>query len=56
MTDADFADDLALLANTPPQAENLLHSLEHAARDIGLYMIANRMDFMCFEQEGPINT
>ena len=26
--DADYADDIELLANTPAQAENLLHSLE----------------------------
>ena len=31
ITDADYADDLALLANTPNQAETLLHSLERAA-------------------------
>ena len=36
MTNADFADDLALLANKPAQAESLLHSLERAARGIGL--------------------
>ena len=28
ITDADHADDIALLANTPAQAETLLHSLE----------------------------
>ena len=31
MTDADYLDDLVLLANAPAQAESLLHSLEHAA-------------------------
>ena len=30
ITDADYADDIALLANTPTQAETLLHSLERA--------------------------
>ena len=35
-TDADYADDIAILANTPNQAETLLHSLERAAADIGL--------------------
>ena len=30
-TDADFVDDIVLLANTPAQAESLLHSLERAA-------------------------
>ena len=28
ITDADYADDIVLLANTPAQAETLLHSLE----------------------------
>ena len=37
ITDADYADDIALLANTPNQAETLLHSLERAAAGIGLY-------------------
>ena len=32
-------DDLALLGNTPAQAESLLQSLELAARGIRLYMI-----------------
>ena len=31
ITDADSADDIAILANTPNQAETLLHSLEQAA-------------------------
>ena len=33
-----YPDDLALLANTPAQAESLLHSMEHAARGLGLNM------------------
>ena len=28
INDADYADDIAILANTPNQAETLLHSLE----------------------------
>ena len=31
ITDADYADDIAILANTPDRAETLLHSLERAA-------------------------
>ena len=31
ITEADYADDIALLANTPAQAETLLHSLKRAA-------------------------
>ena len=38
ITDADYADDLALLANTPVQAKFLLHCLELATRGIGLYV------------------
>ena len=38
ITDADYADDIAILANTPDQAETLLHSLERAAASIGLYV------------------
>ena len=35
--DADYADDIAPLANTPAQAKTLLHSLERAAAGIGLH-------------------
>ena len=38
VADADYADDLVFLANTPAQAKSLLQSLEQSARDIGLYM------------------
>ena len=38
ITDADYADDITLLANTPAQAESLLDSLEQAAGDIGLHV------------------
>ena len=36
--DADYADVIVLLANTPTQAETLLHSLEWAAAGIGLHI------------------
>ena len=36
ITDADFADDIELLVNTPTQAESLLHSLEQAAGDMSM--------------------
>ena len=35
-TDADYADDIALLTNTPTKAETLLRSLEQPAAGIGL--------------------
>ena len=36
VTDLDFADDTALIANTTQQAEELLHDLEHIAKPVGL--------------------
>ena len=44
------------LANTPPQAKTLLHSLEFAAGGIGLHFNANKMEYMCFNQRGNIST
>ena len=37
-------------ANTPAQAESLAHTLEKAARGIGLYVNANETEYMCFYQ------
>ena len=56
ITDADYADDIALLANTPNQAETLLHSLERVAAGIGLHVNAHKTEFMCFSQKGNIST
>ena len=47
IADADYADDIAILANTPKQAETLLHSLERAAASIGLYVNAHKTEYMC---------
>ena len=43
VTDADYADDLA-----PAQAESLLHSLEKAAKNIGLYVNSDKTESMGF--------
>ena len=43
----DYADDIAILANTSDQAETLLHSLERAAAGIGLYVNAHKTEYMC---------
>ena len=56
ITDADYADDIALLANTPNQAKTLLHSLEQAAAGIGLHVNAHKTEYMCFNQAGDIST
>ena len=55
ITDADYADDIAILANTPDQAETLLHSLEWAATGIGLHVNAHKMEYMCYNQTGNIS-
>ena len=54
--DADYADDIAILANTPDLAETLLHSLERAAASIGLYVNAHKTEYMCYNQTGDIST
>ena len=56
ITDADYADDIAILANTPNQAETLLHSLEQAAAGIGLHVNAHKTEYMCYNQTGDIST
>ena len=56
ITDADYADDIALLANTPKQAETLLHSLERAAAGIGVHVNAHTTEYMCYNQTGDIST
>ena len=55
-TDTDYADDIALLVNTPNQAETLLHSFERAAAGIGLYLNAHKTEYMCYNQTGDIST
>ena len=56
ITDADYADGTALLANTPNQAEIPLHSLERAAAGIGLHANAHKTEYMCFNEAGNIST
>ena len=56
ITDTDYADDIALMANTPAQAKTLLHSLEWAAAGIGLHVNTDKREYMCFNQRGDIST
>ena len=56
ITDADYADDIAILANTGIQAETLLHSLERAATGIGLHVNAHKTEYMCYNQTSDIST
>ena len=54
ITDADYAFDIVLLANTPAQAKTLVHSLKWAAGGIGLHVNADKTEYMCFNQRGDI--
>ena len=45
----------AILANTPKQAETLLHSLERVAAGIGLHVNAHKTEYKCFNQAGDIS-
>ena len=56
ITDADYADDIVILANAPAQAKTLLHSLERAAAGIGLHVNAHKTEYMRFKQTGNIFT
>ena len=56
ITDADYADDIAVLANTANQAETLLHSLERTAAGIGLHVNTHKTEYMCFNQADHIST
>ena len=47
LTDLDFADDLALVSETIQFAENLLHSLETAASQVGLFCNEGKTEFLC---------
>ena len=56
ITDPNYANDIVILANTPNQAEKLLHSLERAATGIGLHVNAHKTEYMCYNLTGDIST
>ena len=56
ITDADYTDKIALLANTPVQAQSLLHNLKRAAGAIGLHVNADKSEYMSFNQRDDIST
>ena len=53
ITNADYADDLDLLANTSPQAEP---RREQSFAGIDLYVNANKTESMCFKRKEAVNT
>ena len=50
--DAEYSDDISLLAITLTQAESLLHNLEQVTRSIGLHLNADEIEYICFNQKG----
>ena len=55
ITDADYADDIELLSNTPTHAESLLHSLKRVAGGRGLHVNADKTEYMWFNQKNDIS-
>ena len=51
ITDADYADDLALFANFISETRALLHNLENVAKDIGLHVKASMIKFISFNEQ-----
>ena len=56
ITDADYADDISILANTPNQAKTLLYSLERTTAVISLHVNAHKTEYMCYNHTGDIST
>ena len=56
ITDVDYTDDIALVADVPAQVETLLHSLERVAAGVGLQVSAHKTEYICFNQTGDIST
>ena len=56
ITDADYANDITILANTLVQAKTLLPTLERAATGVGLHANAHRTEYTYFNQTGDIST
>ena len=48
--DADYADNLAILADYIQDAKSTLHNVEQLARVIGLYVNPSKTKFICLNQ------
>ena len=46
LTDADFADDIALVSQSLANAQSLLQSLEEASNCVGLYLNETKTEYM----------
>ena len=54
ISDADYTDDIALLANTQTQDVSLLHCMEQPAGGIYLHVNADKTEYMCFNKKANI--
>ena len=54
--DVDYADEVALLANTPVLTESLSHSVERSTGGIRLHVNEDKTEYKCFNQSGNIST
>ena len=52
---ANYADNQAFPASTPTKARSLLLHLQQSARNIGLDVNADIIEFICFKQDGAIS-
>ena len=50
LTDADYADDIAILTDKTNEAMILLHKIEHAAKEIGLSINTGKKKFISINQ------
>ena len=56
ITDADYADDLALFSDSIADATSLLHYVEDADQKIGLYVNARKTEFLCYNTTGTMKS
>ena len=57
ITDADYADDIALIADNNTDAQKLLHLLEESAAIVGLHINATKTEYISYHQnDNPIDT
>ena len=55
ITDVDYTDDIALMANKPAQAKSQINNLKWGAGVINLY-VKYKTVYICFNQRGDIYT
>ena len=54
ITDTDYADDLTLLSDNSYNSQKILHILEKSVAFIGLRINATKTEYMCCNQNSPI--